>query len=85
MNLLGEPKKISLDVWKIHLHVQNIMNLKSVHVYQNIGLTARPWTMSVKNDCKSMSVKLRYWIVKTIYRDTARPLVSRRYFERSST
>ena len=22
---LGEPKKISLDVWKIHVHVQNII------------------------------------------------------------
>ena len=29
-------------------------------------LTARAWTVGVKNDCKSMSVKLRYWIVKLI-------------------
>ena len=56
----------------------NLTNLEA-----DIGLTARAWTLGVKNNCKSMSVKLRYWIVKSISRDTARPLVSRLYFERS--
>ena len=43
----------------------------------HIAVTARALTMGVTNDCKSMSVKLRYWIVNIIQRDTARPLVSR--------
>ena len=42
-----------------------------------IAVTARALTLGVTNDCKSMSVKLRYWIVNIIQRDTARPLVSR--------
>ena len=42
-----------------------------------IAVTARALTLDVTNDCKSMSVKLRYWIVNIIQRDTARPLVSR--------
>ena len=51
----------------------------------HIGNLERAWTVGVKNDCKSMSVKLRYWIVKSISRDKARPLVSRLYFEMSFT
>ena len=42
-----------------------------------IAVIARALTLGVTNDCKSMSVKLRYWIVNIIQRDTARPLVSR--------
>ena len=49
------------------------------------AVTARALTLGVKSDCKSMSVKLRYWIVNIIQRDTARPLVSRLFFERSFT
>ena len=49
------------------------------------GNLERAWTLSVKNDRQSMSVQLRYWIVKSISRDKARPLVSRLYFERSFT
>ena len=51
----------------------------------DIAVTARALTLGVKNDCKSMSVKLRYWIFNIIQRDTARPLVSRLHFERSFT
>ena len=47
-----------------------------------IAVTARALTLGVKNDCKSMSAKLRYWIVNIIQRDTARPLVSRLYFSK---
>ena len=43
----------------------------------DLAVTARALTLGVTNDCKSMSVKLRYWIVNIIQRDTARPLVSR--------
>ena len=51
------------------------------HKLHFIAVTARALTLGVKNDCKSMSVKLRYWIVNTMQSDTARPLVSRLYFE----
>ena len=40
--------------------IEKLMNIRCT------VLTARAWTLGVKNDCKSMSVKLRYWIVKLI-------------------
>ena len=51
--------------------------IDETYVNTGMAVTARALTMGVTNDCKSMSVKLRYWIVNIIQRDTARPRVSR--------